>query len=152
MIYERESARGYFPVRGRRLFAWDSADFAYFIGYAIWNYLTFPALLLDDRIDWRELGPHALESRFPPDLPTHNKVQQFYFDPATGRLHEYDYVAEVYGGWAKASHMIEDHAVNEEGLVYPSKRRVKPRKPPNGPGALKGPIMMFADIRDYRVI
>jgi hypothetical protein len=149
-ILQRPSARQNFPY-GSRLLKWDQADFAYFIGYAIWNYLTFPALLIDERIDWRPLE-NGLESRFPPELPTHNKVQQFYFDPATGLLEEYDYVAEVYGGWAKAAHMIEGHTVNEDGITYANTRRVKPRKPPaKGRGALSGPIMMFADIRDYKL-
>ena len=149
-IVERENARERFPY-GRQLLKWDAADFAYFIGYAIWNYLTFPALLLREDIDWRPLGEHGLESRFPRELPTHNQVQQFYFDADTGLLHEYDYVAEVYGAWAKAAHIVTEHAVNEDGLTYASKRRVTPRKPPNGPGALRGPTMMWAAIRDYRL-
>jgi len=150
LIIERPHARQHFPW-GRRFISWDQADFAYFIGYAIWNYLTFPALLLDGRIDWRPIE-NGLESRFPPELPTHNKVQQFYFDPATGLLEEYDYVAEVYGSWAKAAHMIEGHTVNEDGITYPNTRRVKPRKPPaKGRGSLSGPIMMYADIRDYQL-
>jgi hypothetical protein len=149
-LVDRPRARDHFPY-GRRLLSWDNADFAYFIGYALWNYLTFPALLLRDDIDWRVIGEHALEARFPPHLPTHAKVQQFHFDPATDLLREYDYVAEVFGGWAKAAHLVTAHGSNPTGLVYPSSRRVRPRRPPNGPGALAGPDMMWADIRDYRV-
>ena len=45
VIRERKNARQYFPG-GRRLLYWDDLDMAYFANYAIWNYLTLPALLM----------------------------------------------------------------------------------------------------------
>ena len=148
-IASRSQARERFPY-GRSLLKWDELDFAYFIGYAMWNYLTFPALLLREDIEWRELAHNGLESRFPAYLPTHAAVQQFYFDERTGRLAQYDYIAAVFGRWAQAAHRVTAHA-EADGLTYPSKRRVTPQTPKAGPTSLPGPLMMWADVRDYAV-
>ena len=149
-IAARSRARDPFPYGGRRAFAWDELDFAYFIGYALWNYLVFPALLLREDIEWRAIRHNGLESRFPAYLPTHARVQQFYFDETTGLLAEYDYVAEVCGRWANAAHRVTEHG-EAEGVPWGAKRRVTPQVPKAGPGALRGPLMMWADLRDYKL-
>ena len=59
VIAHRRNARSFFPY-GRRLFWWDSLDQTYFAGYALWNYLVFPALLLREDIRWEETGPNRL--------------------------------------------------------------------------------------------
>jgi hypothetical protein len=150
-VLHRRNARERFPY-GPTLLRFDRADFAYFVGYAAWNYLTLPALLLREEIDWQPIGEHALRARFPSGLPTHYHPQQdFYFDPETGRLKEYHYLAEIFGGWAHAAQVVTEHAVNADGLAYAARRRVYPRQGPNRPGARPGPLMMSAETRDYRV-
>jgi hypothetical protein len=125
VLASRPDARKPFPW-GHRLIRWDELDLGYFAGYAFWNYLAFPALLLRDDIAWNELGPGLLEARFPPALPTHSAVQRFHIDPATGLLRRHDYTADVVGSFARAAHRILAHDT-ADGIPFPSHRRVRPR-------------------------
>lgn len=138
VIGRRENARTYFPY-GRRLFWWDSLDQTYFAGYALWNYLVFPALLLREDIRWQETGPNRLLAVFPGNIPTHSPVQEFLFDPASGLLRQHNYTAEVMGGWAKAANVIVEHGV-WNGIPFPSHRRVTPRKKDGAPAG--GPVLI----------
>ena len=147
VVASRSDPRSQFPYR-RRLFWWDCLDFIYFAGYAFWNYLTLPALLLRDDIDWTEVREGTLKARFPPHLPTHCEVQRFHFDPATGLLRQHDYTAEVFGGWARAAHVILEHG-NREGLPFPSKRRVTPRGPGGRP--LPGPVLVWIEVQSWEL-
>jgi hypothetical protein len=135
---------------GRNLLTWDTLDIGYFFGYTMWNYLTLPALLLRDDVEWREASDDTLEARFAPHLPTHSPVQQFHVEPATGRLRQHDYTAEPFGKWAKAAHMIAEHR-DFDGLTAPSKRRVKPKDPIKG-GPLPFPLLIWADVHEYRLV
>lgn len=149
VLEERANGRAGMPY-GRRLLRWDAADIGYFLGYAMWNYLALPALLLRDDLEWRQASGHTLEARFPDRIPTHCPVQQFHLDPATGRLRQHDYTAEVFGGWAKAAHLVTEHA-QFDGLWAPSRRRVKPRSPVSG-GPMAVPLLIWADIHEYRLV
>jgi hypothetical protein len=148
LVEERPHARP--KPYGGNLFAWDAIDIGYFFGYTMWNYLALPALLLRDDISWSEPKGNTLEARFPPDLPTHSAVQAFHADPASGRLRQHDYTAEPFGGFAKAAHMIREHR-DYDGLTAPSKRRVMPRDPISG-GPLPFPLLIWADIHEYRLV
>lgn len=125
VLSRRDDAGRFFPY-GRRLFWWDRLDQAYFSGYALWNYLCLPALLLREDIEWREVRAHLLEARFPAHLPTHSPVQVYHFDPATGLLLRHDYTALVFGSWARASNVVLSHE-RWEGVPFPGRRRVTPR-------------------------
>ena len=149
VLEERANGREGLPY-GRRLFSWDRIQIGYFFGYTMWNYLTLPSLLLRDDIEWRDLSSDTLEGRFPPHLPTHCAAQRFHLDPETGRLRQHDYTAEPFGGWAKAAHMIREHA-QFDGLTAPSKRRVKPRDPIGG-GPLPFPLLIWADVHEYALV
>ena len=122
----RAGARDYFPNRDGRQERWDRLDMAYFLGYALWNYLTLPALLLRGDIEWRELSPDTLEARFPPGIPTHCEIQEYDFDPGNGLLGAYRYTAEVFGSWARADHLVDEHS-ESGGIPFPSRRRVLAR-------------------------
>jgi hypothetical protein len=148
VVASRPDARRYFPY-GRRLFWWDRLDMVYFLGYAMWNYLTLPALVLRDDIAWREVAEDTLEARFPPHLPAHCDYHRFHFDRATSLLKRYDYTAEVFGNWAKAAHLILAHE-RSDGVPYTAVRRVKPRLP-NGKVAPL-PLLIWADVHDFRVV
>ena len=148
LVAERQDAR--IRPYGKRLVMWDTVDIGYFFGYTMWNYLTLPSLLLRDDIGWSEASDDTLEARFPEHLPTHSPVQRFHLDLATGRLRQHDYTAQPFGGWAKAAHMITEHG-DFDGLASPSKRRVKPRDPvSNGP--LPFPLLIWADVHEYRLV
>jgi hypothetical protein len=147
-IASRDDPRRLFPG-GRRAHWWDRLDMTYFACYAIWNYLTLPALLLRDDIAWTEPAPGVLDARFPPHLPTHCAEQRFHFDAATGLLAQHDYTAEVFGEWAKAAHVVLEHGT-WEGIPFPAKRRVTPRLPDGQPAA--DPVLIWIDVREWRLL
>jgi hypothetical protein len=145
----RQDARSYFPY-GRRFFWWDRLDMAYFFGYALWNYLTLPALILRDDIEWREPSDTVLEATFPPHIPTHCPVAKFHFDPDTSLLERYDYTALTFGRWAIANHLTTKHRTSEDGIPFASKRRVKPEMP-GGDKPMPFPMLIWADIHEFRL-
>ena len=148
VIRERKNARKYFPG-GRRLFYWDDLDMAYFANYAMWNYLTLPALLMRTDIIWNEIEAGLLEAIFPKEIPTHSQRQHFRFDLNTGLLLQHDYTAEVISRLAKAAHVVLDHS-EKEGLKFTSHRRVTPRSAKGKPWG--GPILIEIKIHDYQLI
>jgi hypothetical protein len=145
LLEERPEARGKF--HGRRQIYWDALDMVYFFGYAMWNYITFPALLLRDDIEWRQVGELSLEARFPAHLPTHCPVQQYHFDPATALLQRNDYTAEVFGSWATAAHLVLEHTT-VDGVPFASKRRVRPLP---ADGKVKPITLIWIELRDFKL-
>jgi hypothetical protein len=143
VLASREHARACFFGRAglRRNLRWDALDAGYFAGYAWWNYLNAPFLLARDDVATVEVEPwrdrasgetwRRLEARFAPAVETHSQRQAFYYDRDL-RLRRHDYVAEVVGGWARAAHMCADH-VDVNGLVFPTRRWVRPIGPGNRP-------------------
>lgn len=143
VLESRERPRELFFGRPglRRNLRWDALDAAYFAGYAWWNYLNAPYLLVREGIrvqevePWREAGGaetwRRLEAHFPDGLDTHSTRQLFYYDGEL-RLRRHDYTAEVVGGWARAAHMCAEH-VEVGGLVFPTRRWVRPIGPGNRP-------------------
>jgi hypothetical protein len=148
LVASRADARRAFRGLRRQLF-WDRLDLTYFGGYALWNYLAFPALLFRADIVWRELGPELLEGRFPPSLPTHCAVQRFHVSAATGLLAQHDYTADVIGRWARAAHRVLAHD-RSEGVPYPSHRRVTPRGPWGR--AVPGPTLVEIFVHEWRLV
>lgn len=118
----------------RRNLRWDALDSTYFAGYAMWNYLVTPLLLLRDDVtvsegpDWSGEGQRwrRLDARFPAGLDTHSAEQSFFYDDA-GRQVRHDYTAEVIARRARAAHYCSEHRTYD-GLVFPTRRRVLPRK------------------------
>jgi len=139
----------------RRNLRWDALDSTYFAGYAMWNYLTTPYLLTRDGVEASEGEPwfqdgerwHRLEVTFPPGLDTHSPRQSFYFDDR-GLLRRHDYVAEVVGGWAHGAHYCTDH-VEADGLVFPTRRRVRPIGPRNR--SLPFPTLVWLELSEIEV-
>lgn len=123
----------------RHMFIWDPIDALYFGGYAIWNYMNLPFLLTAPGMELFELEPweegerklRRLHAVFPSYFHTHSKEQTFYFNDE-GLLFRHDYTAEVFGKWAKAAHYSVGHK-EFDGLVFPTVRRVFPRKADNTP-------------------
>lgn len=141
----RAKARHFFPG-GRRWFRWDDLDMGYFASYAFWNYFTLPALLMNGDIAWEERERGHLRGNFPAHIPTHGSVQDFFFDPQTGRLERHDYTVDVIGKWARAANRIEAHNSNA-GISYPSRRRVTPQGPFGH--ALPGPLLIGIVVHDF---
>ena len=63
---------------------WDRLHLTYFLGYALWHYLTTPFLFTRTGFATRELEAHVegretwrvLEVTYPDDVPSHTKVQK----------------------------------------------------------------------------
>ena len=148
--------RAFFGRSGiRRNVRWDPLDATYFAGYAMWNYLAFPPLLLRDDVEVRELSRwdsgedelRRLEATFPDTIDTHSPRQTFYVD-GRGLLRRHDYVADVVGRWARAAHLCEDH-VEADGLVFPTRRWVRPIGLRNRPAPF--PTMVWIDLTELHV-
>jgi hypothetical protein len=143
---ERRNAR-WFPY-GRRALWWDELDCIYFRGYALWGYLTLPALLLRPDVQWREVGPHSLEARFPDHLPAHSRVQRYHFDAATGLLRQNDYTVEVLGAWAEVAHVVLAHGI-AQGVPFTAHRRALRRR---GDGtAQRWPVLVEIRLSEFEV-
>ncbi len=148
-VKSRPAPRSYFPG-GRRALVWDALDILYFGGYALWNYLCTPFLLghpdvrLSRGADWQEGGENwqRLCVRFPDTLPTHCREQTFYID-AQGRIRRHDYTANVIGGYARAAHYCDRHRLFD-GILFPTRRRVLPRRRDNRPASF--PTLVWIDI------
>jgi hypothetical protein len=133
VLAERRNPRAAFGDFRHNLW-WDPLDLLYFRGYALWNYLTAPFLLLRPGIEYQEVPPwdekgerwRRLAVTFPPDLPTHSREQVFYFD-AAGLLRRLDYTAEPFGSYAKSANYAWQHQTFS-GLVVPTRRDVLLRK------------------------
>ena len=87
VVAERREARDSFAGHQMNT-AWDALHRAYFIGEALWTYLTTPFLLAMDGVAveetelWSE-GEEAwrvLRAHFPGLIETHSLIQDFFFD------------------------------------------------------------------------
>jgi hypothetical protein len=116
----------------RRILWWDFLDFIYFGGYATWNYLVTPFIFLRKGFSFENLGylPKAngtllcFRITFPDDIPTHSRIQTFYFDN-NKLLRRLDYTAEVVGTWAHAAHFCDGYR-DFSGLKVSTQRTVRP--------------------------
>lgn len=155
VVHERTHPRDFFPSWRRHLW-WDRLDVLYFGGYAIWNYLCTPFLWhaegfqLAEGEPWQEAGEtrQTLKVRFPAEWPTHSPEQIFYIDDS-GYIRRHDYTARVIGPYARAAHYCDDHR-EFDGLVFPTRRRVYPRRGDNR--SLPFPTLIWIDIDHIDVI
>ena len=148
LLEARDNPRQAF--RSGRLLRWDAIDFAYFCGYAMWNYMNLPFLLAFPGVTVTESDQQTTGTRlqvsYPDTIPTHSATQELYFDQS-GRLLRHDYTADVVGSWAKAAHLCRDYR-QFGGLWVPTTRRVYPRGPGNRPLPL--PTLVAVDIHDVQ--
>jgi hypothetical protein len=152
VVEERSNPRAAFAGHVRST-PWDRLHLTYFLGYAIWDYLTAPFLFTRPGFRVRELESHVevrdswrvLEVTYPDDVPAHTSVQKMYFD-SEGQLKRLDYETDVLGG--VAAHYCYDPKTFD-GLVLPTLRRVV-RRTPEGP-ILSGPTSFILDYTEVRI-
>lgn len=123
----RRSFAGFTPAT-----VWDRIQLAYFVNYALWNYLAAPFLLTYPGVHTQEIEPwqvggetwRRLRVSFPESIATHSQEQLFYFgeDYTQRRM---DYAPEVVGN-SPAAHYCFDHRAFD-GIVFPTRRWVYPR-------------------------
>jgi len=137
--------------RVRQHFWWDHLDILYFVGYAVWNYMTVPFLFTRPGFVVEEIEPwtegherwRRLHVTFPPDIPTHSPEQVFHFD-AHGLLRREDYTADIVSTRGRSAHHCLDHKTFA-GIVMPTRRRVVPRRANDR--ALPGPTLAWLDLK-----
>jgi hypothetical protein len=111
---------------------WDEFDLAYFISYAMYNYislpfsLSYPGFAVSEvalEVPHREAGEtwRLLEVTHPDSWPTHTKVQRLYYGEEDHLLKRMDYSTDVLGG--VAAHYVAD-AKRVGGLIWGTFRRV----------------------------
>ncbi|UKZ56808.1 hypothetical protein TrVGV298_010649 [Trichoderma virens] len=131
---------------------WDDLHMLYFTGYAMWNYLTAPFSFTLPGVTTRELKDHAengetwrvLEVTYPDDFPTHNKIQQFYYDEQF-MVRRLDYAPDVLGGPSASQYMFDYKTSG--GLTFPTLRRVVPR----AASGVFGPRLVLMDLTEITV-
>ncbi|MGI5524504.1 hypothetical protein ACQEUX_26700 [Micromonospora sp. CA-259024] len=144
----RASFAGYTPES-----QWTLVQAAYFRGYATWHYLVEPFLFTWPGVEAHEVEPwkegdevwRGLRVTFPENVDTHNDTQLYYFDDSW-LLRRIDY-QPVVNGFSPTAHYVSG-AVEVDGLVVPTRRRIHIRQEDRTPDLSWTPITLdLADIR-----
>jgi hypothetical protein len=130
---------------------WTTLQLAYFVGTAMWTYLTQPFTFTLTGFETAELDPwqekgeewRRLHVVWPSYLATHSTEQTLYLG-TDGLIRRHDYDVEIMGGSA-AAHYISDYA-QVAGIMVPTKHRVYPRAPDNQ--ALDEPLLVSIDVSE----
>lgn len=107
--------------------SWDTLQLAYFMGYAMWTYLTTPFVFAMDGVHSEEMAPwdeygecwRRLKVRFPATIATHCDEQIFYFNEA-GLLQRHDYDIDIAGKTPMADYVAEHQEFS--GIIVPTNR------------------------------
>ena len=129
---------------------WSTLQLAYFVGYAMWTYLTqpftfaMPGFQTSELEPWDEAGQHWRRLRvfWPSYLATHSTEQTLYFDD--GLLARHDYDVEI-GGRTSAAHYVSDYD-EVAGIRLPTKHRIFPRTPDGQ--SLAEPLVVSIDLSE----
>jgi hypothetical protein len=128
---------------------WNTLQLAYFVGTAMWTYLTqpftftMPGFRTSELEPWAEAGQHwrRLRVSWPSYLATHSTEQTLYFDD-DGLLARHDYDVEISGGTSVA-HYVSDYD-HDAGIRLPTKHRIFLRTPDGQ--ALAEPLVVSIDL------
>jgi hypothetical protein len=130
---------------------WSTLQLAYFVGTAMWTYLTqpftftLPGFRTSELEPWDEDGQRwrRLRVAWPSHLATHSSEQVLYFD-SDGRLARHDYEVEISGG-TSAAHYVSDYD-DVAGIRLPTKHRIFPRSPDGQ--SLAEPLVVSIDLSE----
>jgi hypothetical protein len=167
VIERRAQARRGFQGLGalRRIRQWDVIDSAYFVGYAMSNYMSHPYRLTQPGFhvrrgeDWRGDNEiwRRLEVEYPPGFDSHCHRETFYIDDH-GLIRRHDYLPDVFAEARvfarllpiplKAAHFTCRHR-EVDGLIFPTFRRVMLAPPGHRP--IPGLTMICAQLSDISV-
>jgi hypothetical protein len=130
---------------------WSTLQLAYFVGTAMWTYLTqpftfsLPGFQTRELEPWDEAGQHwrRLHVTWPGYLASHSTEQILYFN-TDGRLVRHDYDVEISGG-TSAAHYVSDYD-EVAGISLPTKHRIFPRNPDGQ--SLAEPLVVSIDLSE----
>jgi hypothetical protein len=130
---------------------WTRLQLAYFVGTAMWTYLTQPFAFALPGFETSELDPwhegseewRRLRVVWPSYLATHSTEQTLYFG-ADGLIRRHDYDVEIQGSTGGAHFMSGYTEV--AGIMVPTKHRIFPRGPENQ--ALTEPLLISIDVSE----
>ena len=130
---------------------WSTLQLAYFVGTAMWTYLTqpftfaMPGFRTIELGPWDEAGQRWRRPRvtWPSYLATHSTEQTLYVT-TDGLLARHDYDVEISGGSA-AAHYLSDY-VDVAGIRVPTRHRIFPRTPDGQ--SLVEPLIVSIDLSE----
>ena len=130
---------------------WTTLQLAYFVGTAMWTYLTQPFIFAMPGFETTELDPwregdeewRRLSVVWPSYLATHSTTQTLYFG-GDGLIRRHDYDVAIQGGTGGAHFMGGYTEV--AGIVVPTSHRVFPRQPDGQ--ALSEPLLVAIDLSE----
>jgi hypothetical protein len=130
---------------------WSTLQLAYFVGTAMWTYLTqpftftLPGFKTNELEPWDEAGQQwrRLQVTWPSNLATHSTQQTLYFD-GDGLLARHDYEVEIAGGTPAAHYLSDYHEV--AGIQVPTKHQIFPRSPDGQ--SLSEPLVVSIDLSE----
>jgi hypothetical protein len=130
---------------------WTTLQLAYFVGTAMWTYLTqpftfaLPGFETSELDPWQENGEswRRLRVVWPSHLATHSTEQTLYFGE-DGLIRRHDYEVEIMGG-NSAAHYISDYT-QAAGIMIPTQHRIFPRAPDGQ--ALGEPLIVSIDVSE----
>jgi hypothetical protein len=130
---------------------WSTLQLAYFVGTAMWTYLTQPFTFTLAGFETTQLEPwdeagqrwRRLRVTWPSYLATHSTEQTLYFTD-DGLLARHDYDVEISGG-NPAAHYVSDYT-EVAGIKLPTKHRIFPRTPDGG--SLAEPLFVSIDLSE----
>ncbi|MEM8563723.1 MAG: hypothetical protein AAGF57_15915 [Pseudomonadota bacterium] len=119
-----ENYRSRFHGLRAKLQTWKPLDAAYFVGYSMPQYYSYPFTLPHlEFVEWRHSNNNIeLTLQYPAGIDSHCRKQLFHFDK-TGLLQRVDYKVDIIGlGPTAAHHYMQYEDVC--GLQLPSRREV----------------------------
>jgi hypothetical protein len=130
---------------------WTRLQLAYFVGTAMWTYLTQPFTFALPGFETKELEPwregdeewRRLRVVWPSYLATHSTEQTLYFGQ-DGLIRRHDYDVEIQGG-SGGAHFMSDYA-QVSGIMLPTKHRIFPRGADDQ--ALTEPLLVSIDLSE----
>jgi hypothetical protein len=132
---------------------WSRLQLGYFVGCAMWTYLTQPFSFALPGFSTAELHPvevdgarlRRLEVTWPGSLATHSTRQTVYVDD-DGLLVRHDYDVEIAGN-TPGAHFLSNY-IDVNGIKVPARHRIYPRQP-DGVADLQT-LVVSIDLEDIR--
>jgi hypothetical protein len=129
---------------------WSTLQLAYFVGNAMWTYLTQPftyamrGFQTSELEPWDEAGERwrRLRVTWPSYLATHSTEQTLYIN-SDGLLARHDYDVEIAA--TSGAHYLSDYQ-DVAGIKVPTKHRIFPRTPDGQ--SLPEPLVVSIDLSE----